>query len=393
MILYFQNKATPAPSVVSRNSLQDAVEPVYSVMRLFAAWPAKRPKGNSAVFPLFLLSSRIPNLTFARAGGRGSVLTRALLLSVQVACLLLVGYEWVGVLQDRVRYMRRGAGVTRTVLAIQFLLYLAMFFTLPLMWRDAARLPPVWEGWSHVQARLERVCGGRLAASRALSWRLAVLLLLLWPPIVAVPLMLLPEAEMPVRQAWFYAYPTLVTFSLKLLWMRLFTALRHAAELLVSSFRTESRDWSRPDAAARLRTYRELWSSLSGIMQDIGVRGGLSLLCVQAIQVLSLLVCFVHIVISCLEMREIGSLLETTSTVGLTTAVDYEMLVLRDTLAHKHAAVRLCGFVTVDRELVGEVSVNCGGVGGHDDLPHGPPPVRPVVKHGNNLKIEKAIKE
>ncbi|XP_052130404.1 gustatory and odorant receptor 21a-like [Frankliniella occidentalis] len=361
------NKATPAPSVVSRNSLQDAVEPVYSVMRLFAAWPAKRPKG-----------------------GRGSVLTRALLLSVQVACLLLVGYEWVGVLQDRVRYMRRGAGVTRTVLAIQFLLYLAMFFTLPLMWRDAARLPPVWEGWSHVQARLERVCGGRLAASRALSWRLAVLLLLLWPPIVAVPLMLLPEAEMPVRQAWFYAYPTLVTFSLKLLWMRLFTALRHAAELLVSSFRTESRDWSRPDAAARLRTYRELWSSLSGIMQDIGVRGGLSLLCVQAIQVLSLLVCFVHIVISCLEgftpaglwivsltltnattmvalsnaahsvahlMREIGSLLETTSTVGLTTAVDYEMLVLRDTLAHKHAAVRLCGFVTVDRELVGEVLV------------------------------------
>ncbi|KAK3908620.1 Gustatory and odorant receptor 24 [Frankliniella fusca] len=310
----------------TRNSLRDAVEPVCSVMRLFAAWPAKPPSASvdtrhffsSFIFSSYIVASQVGiNFQYyfsecamhpTGAGGR-AVLLHSLQLAAQVGVLLLLGREGLRVLGDRVLYMRAGAGVTHTVLALQFLLYLCILFTLPVIWLDASRLAPVWEGWGHLQTRLERVCGRRLASasasasSRARSRILAGLLLLLWPPLVAVPLMLLPETKVTVRQAWFYAYPSLVTFSLKLLWLRLLTALHGAADTLVTSFRKESRSWVLLDSAARLRAYRELWSSIRDVMEDIGVLGGLSQLSVQAIQVLSLLTCFVQVTMSILEVR------------------------------------------------------------------------------------------
>lgn len=98
-----------------------------------------------------------------------------------------------------------------------------------------------------LQAELERACRGgagfagqgftpaRLSSSRGKSAALAGALCAAWPPFLALPLWLLPEAGMRPAHAAFFAYCTLGVMALKLLWWRMLGALEQAADLLVTS--------------------------------------------------------------------------------------------------------------------------------------------------------------
>lgn len=78
-----------------------------------------------------------------------------------------------------------------------------------------------------------------------------------------------------------------------------------SSRLVVGDGEQDVRDaglWSRRDAVAKLRDYRTAWTALRDQMDDVGRLGGLSQLCVQAVQTLSLLLCAVQSVLCCLQV-------------------------------------------------------------------------------------------
>lgn len=90
-----------------------------------------------------------PSCCERHAGARS-----ALLLAWQMGVLALLAYHSLGVLQGRVLYLQRTppGSFARSVLGMQYMLYLAMFWALPLIWWDAPRLHATWRQWEPFQA-------------------------------------------------------------------------------------------------------------------------------------------------------------------------------------------------------------------------------------------------
>ncbi|XP_034236797.1 uncharacterized protein LOC117642600 [Thrips palmi] len=185
--------------------------------------------------------------------------------------------------------------------------------------------------------------------------------------------------------------------SLKLLWWRMLGAVDQAAGLLVTSFQkarlqdVESNTMKvGPGEAARLRTFRRLWMALRDILDEIGLKGGTSMLVLQAVEALSLLLYSVQTVLAIIKgftwatlwmtilatvslvssstlcdsgqkvadkMQMVAVLLESTPAANLSPAVEYELDVFRQNMVLKSAAIRLCGFVPLNRPFLGSVLV------------------------------------